>query len=163
MEKKKNNNSTLLVGIIGVVVLVVVILLICILLSNKKVVCTMKSDQSKNGYVLETEYIIKANGKNVKTVDITETVTSKDKKKLSKFEKDFNDNYAYNKKNYGGYTYKVTNKDGKVVTKVTINYNKFDMEKFIKNNEAMKKYTEKNKLTLDGAKKLYESTGAKCK
>ena len=37
------------------------------------------------------------------------------------------------------------------------------MKKFIKANPAIKKYTEKNKLTVDGAKKLYESTGATCK
>ena len=37
------------------------------------------------------------------------------------------------------------------------------MKQFIDNNAAMKEYTENNKLTLDGAKKMYEATGAVCK
>lgn len=149
--------------ICGVVVLVVIILLVVIFGGRKSITCTMKSDQSKNGYVLETKYVIKANKNIVKKVAINETITSKDSKLLDRFEKSFKEQYEYNQKNYNGYTYKVTNKNGKVLTDVVIDYSEFDMEKFIKNNSAMKEYTDDNKLTLDGAKKLYESTGATCK
>lgn len=150
--------------IIALVVLVIILLIVFILLiTNDKMTCTMKSDQSANGYVMETKYVVTSKGKNVKKVNITETITSKDKDKLKRFATQFKEQYKYNKKSYGGYTYKVTNKGNKVVSKVTIDYNKMDMKKFIKANAAMKEYTKKDKLTVEGAKKLYESTGATCK
>ena len=154
-------NKKLLIGIVVVVLIILVILLFVVF--GRKTVCTSSSDQSKNGYTLDTEYVIKSKGDNVKTVKVTETITSKDKKTLDKFYKQLKDQYEYNKKNYGGYTYKVTNSNGKVVSKVTIDYNKMDLKKFTRNNAAMSKYTKNDKFTLEGAKKLYESTGAKCK
>ncbi len=150
--------------IIALVVLVVTLLIVFIvLIKDDKMTCTMKSDQSANGYVMETKYVVTSNGKNVMKVNITETITSKDKDKLKKFSSQFEEQYKYNKKAYGGYTYKVTNNGNKVISKVTIDYNKMNMKKFIKANVAMKEYTEKDKLTVEGAKKLYESTGATCK
>lgn len=150
--------------IIVLSVLVVVLLIVFIFLVNgKKMTCTMKSDQSANGYVMETKYVVSSKGKYVKKVNINETITSKDKEKLKKFAKQFEEQYKYNKKAYGGYTFKVTNNGKKVISNVTIDYNKMDMKKFIKANAAMKEYTEKDKLTVEGAKKLYESTGATCK
>lgn len=140
-----------------VLVLAVILLTGC----DKKMTCTSTSKQSS--YTIESKYEITANGENVKQVKVTETITSKEKKKLEDFEKQFKNQYEYNKKTYGGYTYKVTNSNGKVVSTVTIDYNKFDIKKFIKDNAAMKSYTKNDKFTLSGAKKLYESTGATCK
>ena len=37
------------------------------------------------------------------------------------------------------------------------------MNKFIKNNEAMKQYTKDGKFTIECAKKMYEASGAICK
>jgi len=60
--------------------------------------------------------------------------------------------------------YYITNKDGKVVSKVTIDYSKIDIDKFVKENPAMKSYVNKyNQITLEGVKKMYESMGATCK
>ena len=156
-------NKKVLYFIVVLVIIVFVTLTKLALSSNKQLVCTNKSDQSSNGYVLETKYVIKSKFSKVKTINISESITSKDKKVLDKFEKQLKDNYSYNKKTYGGYKYKITNNNGVVTSNVIINYKKFDIEKFIDNNEAMKKYTKNNKLTLDGAKKMYESTGATCK
>ena len=151
--------------IVFVIIVVILVFIVAgiIIFSHKRVVCTNKTNQSSNGYVLETKYVIKTKFNKVKTINIIETITSKDKKVLKKFEKQFKDEYAYNSKIYGGYTYEVINNNGKVISNVTINYKKFDMDRFIDNNEAMKKYTKNNKLTLEGAKKMYESTGATCK
>lgn len=143
--------------------LVLVLSLVLLTGCSKKMTCTSTSDQSKSGYKLESKYEITTNNNNVTKVEIEETITSSDKKKLEKFEKQLDEQYSYNKKKYGGYTYKVTNSNGKVTSKVTIDYKKFDMKQFIKDNAAMKTYTKDDKLTLDGAKKLYESTGATCK
>ncbi len=150
------------VGIIVLIIIANIVVFLLLTFSNKEIICTSKSDQSKNGYILETTYKIKYKNEMVTSINIKEIITSKDKKKLKSFAKQFEEQYEYNKKTYGGYTYKVTNKDGKVESDVTVDYKEMDMKKFIKNNEAMKKFTNDNKLTLEGAKKLYESTGAKC-
>ncbi len=156
----KDKLIIILGAVFGVVILIVLLLLLG---GSKKTTCKLVSNQTKNGYSLETQYEIYSKNNIVNKVVIHETITSDSKDKLEKFEKDFNEQYETLKTNYGGYTYKVTNKNNKITTEVTINYGKFNMEKFIKNNEAMKQYTKKNKLTLEGAKDLYERSGAECK
>ena len=156
--KSKKLDKRIIYGIGGVVLLVLVVLL---LTSHKTMKCTSTSKQKD--YTLETQYTVKAVGNKVKKVNIKETITSKDDKILEKYENQLKEQYEYNKKTYGGYSFKVTNKNGKVKSNVDINYKRFDMKKFIENNEAMKTYSKNNKFTLDGAKKLYESTGATCK
>ena len=152
-------NKKILFIIIGVVVGIVLFILNC----PKKMTCTSKSDQSKNGYVIETKTVVYSKGKNVTKVVTDQTVTSKDSKKLSTFEKQFKEDYANFKKKYGGYEYKVTKDKDKVEANITINYKKLDMKKFIDDNAAMQQYTKNNKLTKDGAKTMYEASGAVCK
>lgn len=155
-------DKKILIGGAAVGVIILGILLF-VFSGNQKTTCTLTSDQSKNGYKLETKYEIISKNDIVKEVKIKETVTSKDEKVLEKFEKQLKEQYEYNNKTYKGYTYKVSKSNDKVTTDVTINYNEFNLEKFIKNNEAMKQYTKDNKFTLKGAKQLYERTGATCK
>lgn len=154
-------NKKILYVVIGLVVVVGIVLFV--LISPKKVTCTSKSDQSQNGYVIETKEVIYPRGKNVSKVVINQTITSKDSKKLDSFEKQFKEDYASFDKKYGGYKYKVTKTKDKVVSDITIDYTKLDMKKFITDNEAMKKYTKNNKLTVAGAKEMYEASGAVCK
>lgn len=146
-----------------IIAVLIVGTLLFVIIKPKKMVCTSKSDQSKNGYVIENKYVIKAKGKNVTKVEIKEIITSKDKDKLKDFKTQFEDQYSYFKKTYGGYEYKITTKGDTLTTNITIDYKKLDMDKFIENNAAMKQYTKKNKLTLEGAKKMYEASGATCK
>ena len=155
-------SEKILYGIIAIV-LIFIIVVVVIFSGNKETICTNKSDQSKNGYVLETKYIIKSKGNIVKSVDVVEIITSKDQKLLEKYEKQLKRDYAFNKKTYGGYTYKITNENNKVISNVNIDYKKMDIKKFMENNEAIKKYIMNNKMTLVGIKKMYESTGATCK
>ena len=157
-------DKKMIVRIIGVVILLIIIISIFIMIfGSKKTICTNSSNQSKNGYKLDTKYVIYSNWNNVKTIKITEIITSKDKKVLDKFKQQLEKQYSSNKDTYGGYQYKIIIKDNQLIGNTTIHYNEFDMKEFIKNNEAMKSYTKNNKLTLDGARKMYESTGATCK
>ena len=157
--KKIFKNKLLIVSILGIII----VLLIITLFSTKETTCTKKSDQSKNGYVYETTYVIKSRRGIVKSVEVNEVITSKDWSILKKYYKSLKEQYAYNKKTYGGYKYKVTNKDGKVTTKVIINYNKVNMKKFLSNNPSMKRYLKNDKYTLEKAIKMYKASGATCK
>lgn len=141
------------------------VLFVCLLMlcgcGSKTMKCESTSKQEK--YTINSSYTVHSGGGIVKKVESVETVESKDEEFLKTVEDNFNKQYKYNSETYGGYDYKVTNKDGKVVSTVTINYKKMDLEKFIKDNQAMKSYAnDKNKITLDGLKKMYESMGAKC-
>lgn len=142
-----------------------VILLVCVLLlcgcGTKTMKCESTSKQEK--YTMNSSYTVYYGGGVVKKVSTVETVESSDSEFLTKVEKDLNDSYNRSEENYGGYTYNITNKDGKVTSTVTVDYKKMDLDKFIKDNEAMKSYVnDKNKITLEGIKKMYESMGAKC-
>lgn len=160
----RGNNKLLLVTTIGIVSLVIIIALV-LLLSNKTqtLTCTNTSNQSASGYTLESTYVIKSKNNIVKEIKIEEVITSEDQDVLKRFEDQFNEQYEYNKNTYGGYEYKVINKDNKVSTDVLIKYTKVDMKIIISNNEAMKEYTKNDKLTLSGAKTMYEKSGATCK
>lgn len=137
---------------------------LCILLTGcgKTIKCSSKSPQ-KN-YDISSDYTIKSKGDIVTSVTIKQVIESKDKKVLENFKKQLEEQYKSNNTVYGGYNYKVKINGKKLTADVTIDYKKFDLEKFVKTNGAMKEYVNKdNKLTVDGAKKMYKSTGAKCK
>lgn len=158
MKNLKNKKNIIIIVCGGVVVL----LLLILLFGGKTTKCSMESKQKE--YTINTDYKIKAKGSIVKTVTIKQVIESKNKTVLKNFKKQLEEQYKSNKSAYGGYTYKVSLKGNKVTTNVTIDYNKMDLDKFVKTNVAMKEYVNKdNKLTLDGAKKMYKSTGAKCK
>lgn len=141
-------------------ILLVVILTACG--SGKKTLkCTYSSEQTN--YKINTEYTINAKKKIVQTVDIKQVIESDNQETLDKFEKELNEQYENDNNLYNGYTYEVKKEENKVVATITIDYTKMDLNKFIRNNGAMKKYVnDDNEYTIDGAEKLYTSTGATC-
>ena len=125
--------------------------------------CTLKSDQSASGYTLDSTYDIYSKDDVVTKVVTKEVVNSENTTIIAYFEKTLKDQYENANKKYGGYTVDVKKEDKKVISSVTIDYNKVDLASYVKDNTAMKSYVNKdNKLTLKGAKSLYESLGASC-
>ncbi|MBP3635088.1 MAG: DUF1307 domain-containing protein [Bacilli bacterium] len=130
---------------------------------EKIVTCTLTNDQSASGYKLDSTYKIYATDDSVTSVETEEVVTSDNEQIRNYFEKTLNDSYQTADKTYGGYTYNVKNEGNKVTSKVTIDYTKMNLDKFVKDNSSMKAYVNKdNKITLKGAKNIYESLGATC-
>ena len=132
---------------------------------NKEVItkCELTSDQSLNGYNIYTKYDIYSEKELVNKVIIKQKISSKNKTILSHYEKQLNELYKNNNANYGGYSSKIINKDGKITSTTTIDYNKMDLKKYVKDNPAMRKYiNNKNQVTLSNMIKMYELTGAKC-
>lgn len=124
--------------------------------------CTLSSKDAVNGYSLESEYTINYKGDVVESVDTVEKVTSESSEILDTFETTLNSTYSKMKETYGGYTYDVSKKDNTVTSKVTIDYNKMNIEQFVKDQPSLKSYVEDNKLKVDGIKSLYENMGATC-
>jgi len=71
--------------------------------------------------------------------------------------------YDENEKNYGGYTVNITNENGKVVSKVKIDYSKMDLEKLVNDQPAMSAFIKDKKFTKTGAQSIYEAMNATCK
>ena len=125
--------------------------------------CTLTSNQSASGYTLKSTYNIYSNKDVVDKVEWTEEYESKNTTTLAYFEKQLNDQYKSNNDKYKGYTYTVTNENGKVISKVTLDYSVMDIDKFIEDNPAMKSFMNSdNKVTLEGQKAIYETAGATC-
>ena len=122
---------------------------------DKVIKCTSTSDQSASGYKIKTEHEAYYKGDIVNKIVTIETVESKNNTILAYFEKQFKNQVKSYNDNYGGYKQEITNKDGKLVSKVTVDFSKTDMNKFIKDNPAMKSYVNKsNKLTVKGVKSI---------
>lgn len=125
--------------------------------------CSLTSDQSTSGYKLVTEYKIYSKKDIVTKIKSETTITSKQEKVLQNFEEDYKKQFEKNKSTYGGYDYNLEIKNDTLVSNLTIDYSKYDMNKFVEDNVAMKEYVDKdNKFTLEGAKKYYKTIGAKC-
>ena len=143
---------------------IALVLCLCVLLTGcgKTVKCTSNSKQ-KN-YTMDTEQVIKTKGDIVTSITTKYVIESKDKKILKDFKKQLEDQSKSNNASYKGYDCKASIKGNKLNVTITADYKKFDLDKFVKDNPAMKDYVNKdNKLTVDGAKKLYKASGATCK
>lgn len=125
-------------------------------------VCTLSSNDVINGYKLDSIYKINYFGKTVKSVETIETVISDSSETIDYFETTLNDTYKKMNDSYGGYVYNVTKEDGKVVSNVTIDYSKVNIEQLVKDQPLLKSYVDDNKLLLGGLKSMYESMGATC-
>jgi uncharacterized lipoprotein YehR (DUF1307 family) len=125
--------------------------------------CSLTDNQVNSGYKTKNEYEIYSKDEIVNKVTIKQVITSNNEELLNKFKKDLEESYKNNNSRYKGYSVKIDLKKNKLIAESTINYDKMDLNKFIKDNKAMKEFINKdNKLTLQGAKKMYLNIGAKC-
>lgn len=125
--------------------------------------CNLSSNDVVNGYKINSTYKISYNGNFVTSVETEEIVISNNDELLNNFESKLNDSYEKANTAYGGYTYNVIKEDGKVISKVNIDYSKMDIEQFAKDQPSLKSYSKDNKLLTEGVQKIYESIGATCK
>lgn len=124
--------------------------------------CTLTSTDSD--YKVESEYKVYGSGKTVDNVVTVETVTSDDSDILDYLEEYSNETYSNMNQTYGGYTFTTDRQDNKLITTVTIDYHKMNMDKFVSDNSAMKKFVNSdNKILIEGIVSLYKTMGATCK
>lgn len=162
MKMKKNAKYIILAVLL--LILVLLIAIIGIRNREKTTVCSLKNNQISSGYSINSTYEIHSKRKIVSTIIINQKITSKDEKILKEFKDSFEKQYKNYNKTYGGYQYSGKINKDTFTSKVIVDYKKVDLDKFVKDNEAMKEYmNKKNKFTIDGAKKMYEYMGASCK
>ena len=125
--------------------------------------CTLNTKDAINGFELNSTYKINYTGNYIDSVNSVETISSEKEELLSAFEKQLNTTYETANKVYGGYTFDVTNKNGKVVSKADIDYSKMNLKQFTKDQPTLNQFVKDDKLLVEGIKSLYESMGATCK
>lgn len=133
--------------------------------SNEKFVktCNLTSNNAVDGYKLVSEYNAYGTGDVVDKVVTVETVSSDDEDVLDYFEEYLNETYGTLNETYGGYTFKVTKKDGKVISETTIDYSKMNLSKYVEDNSVMKSYVNSdNKLLVEGVLSAWKAIGATC-
>ena len=125
--------------------------------------CTLTQKDVVNQYELDATYVVNYTGDLVTDVETTEVVTSDDTTVLDNFEQQLNQIYQAMQENYGGYDIDIQNDGKKVTSIVKIDYQKLNFDQLIEDNSAMKNYVnDKNQLTLDGIKTMYQSQGISC-
>ena len=134
--------------------------------SQKSVVkhCILTSQNTNIQNNLVVEYILYGHGKYVEKVEIIETMTSADESEKDLFRNGLSQIYSKYNELYGGFTNEINNDGEKIVSKTTIDYSKINLNKYIEDNSAMKKYyvIKNKKVVFDGIQKLYESLGTVC-
>ena len=160
-EQSAKIKSIIAVAAIGLVVLILIIIAI----NSKKnsIVCKTISDQPNLGYIAKTTTTIYYDGDTVTKAETIREINATNKEKLDEIINGYIRQYDLNNSNYGGYSYTTDSSNDKNATfKGTIDYKTVDFAKFIKDNPAMKEYSTDGKLTKDGAKRMYEASGATC-
>lgn len=137
------------------------------IIDNKQEIihCTINLDKedTKANYTIESTYDIYGNDIVDKIIS-HEVVTSDDQKTLSYFEDYLNSTYESFNDKYSGYSYNIKIKDKQVISDVTIDYNSMNMDSYVIDNPEMLTYVNDNKkLTMESAKKIYESMTGICK
>lgn len=127
---------------------------------DAKLVCTTNYDYSELDYVIGSKYVVFANDEGLVTKVVSrEIIESNDQTKLDDFQSYLSENHEAAKE-YDGYESNIKHTDKRVISDVTIDYSKFDMEKFVADNaDAGKDIIE---LTLDKIEAQYISLGATC-
>lgn len=148
-------------------ILVLPVLMLCLTGCGSKkegqITCTHSTNDVVNGYSTESKYVINYKGDDVESVNTVETVTSDNEETLAAFESSLNETYSKTNESYGGYDFTVENKDGKVVSNVTIDYNKMNLDQYVKDQPVLKDFVKNGKMQVDGVKSIYEAMGATCK
>lgn len=128
--------------------------------------CTINldKDDTKANYTIESTYDIYGTDNIVHKIISHEKVMSDDPKTLSYFEDYLNYTYESFNDKYSGYSYNIKIKDKQVISDVTIDYNSMNMDSYVIDNPEMLTYVnDEKKLTMESAKKIYESMNGICK
>jgi uncharacterized lipoprotein YehR (DUF1307 family) len=122
-------------------------------------ICTYSA--TADVYAIKTKYIVTFKNKIVKNIYTEETLTKYDDKVLNDYKTTLDSLYQpYSKLKY--YDYSVELKDNQVTSKININYEKLDINKFISIDSNNKKILTNNKVMIKTIKKIYKNNGARC-
>lgn len=112
-------------------------------------------------YKIHTEYQINYKKDIVNYLETTETIESNDKKMLEKYQ--INLHMIYDEYNsLDNYKNMIHLENNKLTSITKINYAKLDIKEWININQNNKDLLEKNHVSLNKLKQIYQNNGANC-
>lgn len=128
--------------------------------SKGNMVCTLNKSDS-DWINIEGIYKVNYNGKYVNLVDTIETVNSDNEQWIEYYKNILEESYKLYK-NLEYYNYDIKTTKNTLTSKVTINYKKIDMNKFLEIDPTGSIFIEDWKVSLEKVKLYYELIGATC-
>lgn len=133
--------------------------------SNQKVLeCTNKSKNTVDNYEINATYKVYYTTDYVEKIVTVKEIVSNDNNVLDFQKQSFDNSYNNMKHYYGGYTFTSSKENGKVKYNITIDCLTIKMADLAKDYTRIKPYVDdKNHISVEGLKVIYESLGASCK
>lgn len=146
--------------ILILVIIFTIIIFICFFnRSSGIMICTYRN--SADIYSIDTMYKVSYNNKIVNKVYTKEEIISSDEDLLKDYK--FTLDSIYSKyRNFDNYSNKVILEKNKIISITNINYQKLDVDEFIKIDKNNKNLFDNKKIKINNLKKLYKANGAKC-
>lgn len=126
------------------------------------VTCDININNEIDNYNMSGRYIIYYDGNYVTEIKKEENYISSDEAVIEFFDESKNLEYYNLNDIYGGVTYSIKRNDNSINLTATIDMKQVDIKRMINNDYINSDYVVSNKLSLTGAKNIYESKGAKC-
>ena len=127
--------------------------------SSGTLVCTLNNSDS-DWINVKGVYTVKYSGEYVNLVDTIETINSENEQWIEYYKNALEETYKPYK-NLKFYDYDIKTTKNTLTSKVTINYEKIDMNKFLEINQSTI-FIENGKVSLEKLKSYYELIGATC-
>ena len=144
----------------ALIIVISIILVYFIFNKETKIECSKKSLTDE--YTLTSKYKVYYKNKEVYKILIEEAFEASTSTKLDEITKNIDETYKNYQKEIGSYEYTITKNKNKAITKIIMDYNKMDMEAYIKYNPEAKLNNNK-RYNIDDLKEMYEERGIICK
>ena len=141
------------------VILIVLLLIIVYFKTRTTMICTYTN--SNDIYYIETKYKVKYKNDKVLSLYTKEVIMSDDDNMLKEYKSTLDLVYSkYNELKY--YNNNMRIEDNKLISETKVNYEKIDIEEFLKVDESNINIVRNKQVSLKKIRKIYKENGARC-
>lgn len=127
-----------------------------------KTICKRNLDYPDSNFTLDSQALIYSRAGVVTREEDKEIMTSSDLEKLTKYKAELDNQYESDSNTYGGTSYNVVVQGNQTIAEVTIDYSKYNIDKFAENFYIYEDEIVDGFVKLDVLKELYENYGYNC-
>lgn len=141
-------------------ILLSIVLIYHIFNKENKIECSKKT--LTNEYTLTSKYKIYYKNDEVYKILIEEEIEAVTSAKLEEITQNIDETYQTYQKEIGSYEYKINKNKNKAKTKIKMDYNKMDMDAYLKYNPDAN-LNDNKRYNIENLKEMYEERGITCK
>ena len=141
-------------------ILLSIVLIYHIFNKENKIECSKKT--LTNEYTLTSKYKIYYKNDEVYKILIEEEIEAVTSAKLEEITQNIDETYQTYQKEIGSYEYKINKNKNKAKTKIKMDYNKMDMDTYLKYNPDAN-LNDNKRYNIENLKEMYEERGITCK